>query len=136
MIRRHGAIVNEQSPPRRELGGLVARNGGTMSAIIQLSVLAQPSVRVPAQVRQGFDQPVQLATGKKVFQHSYRGSSVFCVSSGINRGFAGCFNSFIRACLGVRPPLRLLHRKQQQTMFSQVVCPPCDLGTTWSRLNL
>ena len=39
-------------------------------------------------------------------------------------------SNVIRAWLGVRPPLRLLHRRQQQTMFSHVVGPPCDRGMT------
>lgn len=51
-------------------------------------------------------------------------------SSGLTRGLLGRESKVIRASLGVRPPFRLLHRKQQQTMFSQVVGPPWERGMT------
>lgn len=55
--------------------------------------------------------------------------------AGLLVGLIGFDSSFIPACNGVRPPLRELHARQQQTMFSQVVFPPRDRGTTWSKLS-
>jgi len=47
-------------------------------------------------------------------------------------GVNGRNSSFMRACSGVRPPLRWLQRRQQFTRLSQVVSPPKDWGVTWS----
>lgn len=44
-------------------------------------------------------------------------------------GAKGRTNSFMRACSGVRPPLRWLQNTQQFTRFSQVSGPPRDWGT-------
>ena len=57
------------------------------------------------------------------------------VRIGFTLGLRGSVNNFMFACFGVRPPLRELHLRQQQTTFSQVVGPPWLLGTTWSTLN-
>lgn len=43
-------------------------------------------------------------------------------------GVNGRNRSFMRACSGVRPPLRWLHFTQQVTRFSQVDWPPRDWG--------
>ena len=55
--------------------------------------------------------------------------------AGLLRGLTGLDNNSIPAWLGVLPPLRELHFKQLQTIFSQVVLPPSERGTTWSKLN-
>src|SRR3546814_3797914 len=39
------------------------------------------------------------------------------------------------AFCGVRPPLRELQWKQAETTFSQMSRPPCDSGSTWSRVS-
>ncbi len=50
--------------------------------------------------------------------------------AGLLLGFTGLLSNFMPACTGVRPPLRELHGKQQQTMFSHVVLPPRERGMT------
>ena len=56
-----------------------------------------------------------------------------CSSNMLGRraGRAGC----ICASLGVRPPLRRLQGAQAVTMFSQLVRPPRERGTTWSNVR-
>ena len=49
---------------------------------------------------------------------------------GLALGLMGLLSKAIAAWLGVRPPLRELHFMQLQTMFSQVVRPPRERGTT------
>src|SRR5690606_12494508 len=50
-------------------------------------------------------------------------------------GRKGTASSGIDACCGVRPPLRELQWKQAETTFSQMSRPPCDSGSTWSRVS-
>src|SRR6187200_700033 len=57
------------------------------------------------------------------------------VTIGLQRGFTGRFIRRMPASSGVRPLLRLLHRQQAVTMFSQVFRPPFAIGTTWSNVN-
>ena len=72
---------------------------------------------------------------RNVFQLAYLGLPNLTVNSGLRLGRAGFLMSFMPACLGVRPPLRTLHFTHAQTMFSQLVSPPRQVGNTWSRLS-
>jgi len=57
------------------------------------------------------------------------------VMPGLLRGLTGLLNKAIPAWLGVRPPFRELHLVQLHTIFSQVVRPPIERGSTWSKLS-
>ena len=54
---------------------------------------------------------------------------------GVHAGRVGWRSRRMPLCSGVRPPLRRLQTWQEQTMFSQVDCPPWERGTTWSRFS-
>src|SRR5262249_46324763 len=56
-------------------------------------------------------------------------------NSGVHRGRTGFLRSFIPASSGVRPPLLRLQGTHEQTTFSQLVFPPWERGTTWSRFS-
>src|SRR3990172_9196789 len=71
----------------------------------------------------------------KVFQLAYFGLPSLMTNWGQRLGRTGLRTSDSPASRGVLPPLRTLHLTHEQTMFSQVVSPPQQVGTTWSRLN-
>lgn len=49
---------------------------------------------------------------------------------GLALGLTGLLSNAMEAWLGVRPPFRELHFMQLQTIFSHVVRPPKERGTT------
>ena len=55
--------------------------------------------------------------------------------TGVQAGRRGLRISRIPAAAGCPPPLRRLHSMHAHTTFSQVVRPPRQRGTTWSRLS-
>lgn len=67
---------------------------------------------------------------RKFFQAEYFCDDNWWANDGLRGGFEGALKSFMPASCGVRPPLRTLHRKQAQTMLSQVDGPPRLRGMT------
>ena len=58
------------------------------------------------------------------------------LTNGRHLGRLGFFSSCMRASCGRRFPFRVLQGMQEQTTFSQVVCPPRSRGRTWSMFRL
>src|SRR5439155_22395321 len=84
---------------------------------------------------QDFSSTDQYALSKKDFQLLYRRLESFRLSAGLVRGWTGSRIRRMPASQGVRPPLRTLHLRQAQAMFSRVAWPPRLRGRTWSRLS-
>ncbi len=63
------------------------------------------------------------------------GPVALTVTDGNHVGLRGLDRRRMPASTGVRSAFARLHGRQQDTTFSQVVRPPRDFGTTWSKLK-
>lgn len=55
---------------------------------------------------------------------------MFRATKGVQDGLLGFRLNLMPASSGDRPPFKRLHSRQAQTIFSQVVSPPRERGTT------